>query len=301
MTIETDRLISPVGNTEDRVIDKAIRPKRLADYVGQPRTREQMEIFISAAKLRHEALDHLLIFGPPGLGKCITANSTILTDSGWIQMSSLIPDNMADDTYHELSIPIYGLEGIENTSHIYSNGIQDTIRITTRAGFSIEGTVNHPVWAEGSIWKCLGELTLQDKVGIAINMSIKEPHDLRAMFSNDKIFTSSCDYMRTQIQLDLCIFGVIAQRKEDNLFLEEEIKDSTTYWDYIDKIEYGRAPVYDFCVPGTHSFVANGFYNHNTTLANIIASEMDVNIRQTSGPVLERAGDLAAILTNLEK
>ncbi len=69
MTIETDRLISPTENPEDKVIDKAIRPKYLADYIGQPRVREQMEIFILAAKSREEALDHLLIFGPPGLGK----------------------------------------------------------------------------------------------------------------------------------------------------------------------------------------------------------------------------------------
>lgn len=78
MTIETDRLISPLGNAEDRAIDKAIRPQRLAEYVGQPHVREQMEIFIPAAKSRGEALDHLLIFGPPGLGKTtlalITAN-----------------------------------------------------------------------------------------------------------------------------------------------------------------------------------------------------------------------------------
>jgi len=67
--IQTDRLINPVSNTEDGAVDKAIRPRRLADYVGQPRTREQMEIFIPAAKSRGEALDHLLIFGPPGLGK----------------------------------------------------------------------------------------------------------------------------------------------------------------------------------------------------------------------------------------
>ncbi|MDM8566769.1 Holliday junction branch migration DNA helicase RuvB [Candidatus Halobeggiatoa sp. HSG11] len=69
MTIETDRLISPAESSEDKAVDKAIRPKYLTDYIGQPRTREQMEIFIPAAKSRGEALDHLLIFGPPGLGK----------------------------------------------------------------------------------------------------------------------------------------------------------------------------------------------------------------------------------------
>jgi Holliday junction DNA helicase RuvB len=54
---------------DDGALDRAIRPRRLADYVGQPAVREQMEIFIGAARGRGEALDHTLIFGPPGLGK----------------------------------------------------------------------------------------------------------------------------------------------------------------------------------------------------------------------------------------
>ena len=73
--IETDRLISAVAPSKDEeAIDRAIRPKKLADYVGQPAVREQMEIFIQAAKNRSEALDHSLIFGPPGLGKTTLAN-----------------------------------------------------------------------------------------------------------------------------------------------------------------------------------------------------------------------------------
>ncbi|MBI6216359.1 Holliday junction branch migration DNA helicase RuvB [Proteus sp. DFP240708] len=73
--IEADRLISAeIQQPEEEIIDRAIRPKSLAEYVGQPQVREQMEIFIQAAKLRHDALDHLLIFGPPGLGKTTLAN-----------------------------------------------------------------------------------------------------------------------------------------------------------------------------------------------------------------------------------
>ena len=67
--IQSDRLISPAANTEDAALDRAIRPRRLADYVGQQALREQMEIFIHAARARREALDHVLLFGPPGLGK----------------------------------------------------------------------------------------------------------------------------------------------------------------------------------------------------------------------------------------
>lgn len=72
--IEADRLVSSGVVTEEEVIDRAIRPKMLAEYVGQPVVREQMEIFIEAAKNRGDALDHLLIFGPPGLGKTTLAN-----------------------------------------------------------------------------------------------------------------------------------------------------------------------------------------------------------------------------------
>jgi Holliday junction DNA helicase RuvB len=72
--IEADRFVSPVSAPQEEVQDRAIRPKTLQDYVGQPVVREQMDIFIGAAKKRKEALDHTLIFGPPGLGKTTLAN-----------------------------------------------------------------------------------------------------------------------------------------------------------------------------------------------------------------------------------
>jgi len=68
------RIITPTQQTEDVTLDRAIRPKRLADYIGQHKVREQMEVFIQAARGRKEALDHVLIFGPPGLGKTTLAN-----------------------------------------------------------------------------------------------------------------------------------------------------------------------------------------------------------------------------------
>lgn len=68
-----DRLISPVGRPEDKS-DNHIRPTLLKDYIGQPLVKEQMEVFIHAARTRQEALDHTLIFGPPGLGKTTLAN-----------------------------------------------------------------------------------------------------------------------------------------------------------------------------------------------------------------------------------
>lgn len=73
--IETDRLIAPdTSEPAEAKFDRAIRPQQLVDYVGQPVVREQMDIFVSAAKKRAEPLDHTLIFGPPGLGKTTLAN-----------------------------------------------------------------------------------------------------------------------------------------------------------------------------------------------------------------------------------
>ncbi|GAP75781.1 Holliday junction branch migration DNA helicase RuvB [Pseudoalteromonas sp. CO325X] len=72
--IEADRLIEPEVQGNEDVVDRAIRPKLLADYHGQPHVKQQMDIFIEAARSRSEALDHLLIFGPPGLGKTTLAN-----------------------------------------------------------------------------------------------------------------------------------------------------------------------------------------------------------------------------------
>ena len=72
--IEQDRVISAGSQRDEEAYDRAIRPKTLADYVGQPAVKAQMEIFITAARQRGDALDHVLIFGPPGLGKTTLAH-----------------------------------------------------------------------------------------------------------------------------------------------------------------------------------------------------------------------------------
>jgi Holliday junction DNA helicase RuvB len=70
-----DRLISPESkSSQEDAIERALRPKRLADYVGQAKIREQLGIFIEAAKRRRDTLDHVLLFGPPGLGKTTLAH-----------------------------------------------------------------------------------------------------------------------------------------------------------------------------------------------------------------------------------
>jgi Holliday junction DNA helicase RuvB len=68
------RVISAVPSLEDNAFDRAVRPATLAEFVGQPRVKSQMKIFITAARQRQEALDHTLLFGPPGLGKTTLAH-----------------------------------------------------------------------------------------------------------------------------------------------------------------------------------------------------------------------------------
>jgi Holliday junction DNA helicase RuvB len=70
----SDRIVEPAASRDDEAVDRAIRPKKLADYVGQEQVKAQLEIFVKAAVKRGEALDHALIFGPPGLGKTTLAN-----------------------------------------------------------------------------------------------------------------------------------------------------------------------------------------------------------------------------------
>ncbi|MDP2135268.1 MAG: Holliday junction branch migration DNA helicase RuvB, partial [Sulfuritalea sp.] len=82
MSIQTDKFAEPAAerlisagreSTQEDVLERALRPKRLADYVGQQKIRGQLEIFIEAAKRRAESMDHVLLFGPPGLGKTTLA------------------------------------------------------------------------------------------------------------------------------------------------------------------------------------------------------------------------------------
>jgi len=66
--VTSERITSAVPSAEEEAVERAIRPRRLEEYIGQAPVKEQLEIFVSAARARAEALDHVLIFGPPGLG-----------------------------------------------------------------------------------------------------------------------------------------------------------------------------------------------------------------------------------------
>jgi Holliday junction DNA helicase RuvB len=66
--VVADRIVTGLASSEEEAVERAIRPRRLEEYVGQAPVKAQLEIFVGAARQRGEALDHVLIFGPPGLG-----------------------------------------------------------------------------------------------------------------------------------------------------------------------------------------------------------------------------------------
>lgn len=164
---------------EEKQFELSLRPTRLGEYIGQRKVKDNLRVFMKAALKRREALDHILLFGPPGVGKCITDDSLILTSDGIVEFSELISEKMSDDSSVKFEKEIVGINGIEKTSHIYYSGNVKTLKLKTSSGFSLEGTPHHPVLtasSDGLVWKTLSQLTENDFVAIenGINIWSKE-------------------------------------------------------------------------------------------------------------------------------
>src|SRR5512147_851487 len=105
---DKNRPLDPESKPDDRV-DNALRPQKLNDLIGQDQVKQNLSILIDAARHRGEALDHVLFYGPPGLGKCITADSLIVTDQGLQSFRAMIPASMSPGESRPLKLRVYGL------------------------------------------------------------------------------------------------------------------------------------------------------------------------------------------------
>ncbi len=168
------RLVSGDVQSDDRgsekTVDYALRPRSLHEMIGQERLRGKMQILVDAARQRGDTLDHVLLYGPPGLGKCITADSLILTENGLLPFRTLLPADLAAGEYRQTATQVVGLHGLEPASHVYASGRTVTLRLRTHSGFAIEGTLDHPLLVAtvaGPVWRPLRDIQPGDAVAIA--------------------------------------------------------------------------------------------------------------------------------------
>lgn len=176
--IEGAPIRSPISDagairSEDE-LDRSLRPRSLDDFVGQTRVREQLGVFIDAARHRDEALDHALFAGPPGLGKCVTTDTMVFTSHGMEPIGDL--GQVGGESWQPITRPISGLYGTKTADYFYDNGEGATLRVTTASGYRVEGTPNHPLLVrddEGRLqFKRLGEMRTGDQVAVRIGAQV---------------------------------------------------------------------------------------------------------------------------------
>jgi len=159
---------------DEAQLELSLRPTRLGEYIGQRKVKDNLRVFMKAALKRREALDHILLFGPPGVGKCISAESWVMTSRGLVEFRELIPSAMKPDSSQPLKMKVRGINGLEETSDIYFSGDVPTLKLSTRSGFELEGTPHHPILTaseKGLAWKTLSQLKADDFVAIGKNLN----------------------------------------------------------------------------------------------------------------------------------
>ncbi|MCW2955949.1 MAG: ruvB [Thermoleophilia bacterium] len=171
-------LRSPIADAASRrgddELDRSLRPRTLDDFVGQRRVREQLQVFIDAARKRDEALDHALFAGPPGLGKCVTPDTMVFTTHGMEPIGDL--GHVGGESWQPITRPIAGLYGTRTADYFYDNGESPTLRVTTGSGYRVEGTPNHPLLVKGHDgrlqFRRLCELRNGDEVAVRLGAQV---------------------------------------------------------------------------------------------------------------------------------
>ena len=278
----TERQSTVTPKMHDEDFEKRLRPRKLKDFIGQDKIKSNLSIFMQAALERGEALDHVLLSGPPGLGKCVTADTHIQTPDGEVSMERMIPTDLKPGEYRTHEVTLIGACGAERTSHVYASGYGPTIQVFTNCGKSIEGTPKHPILTESRhclTWRTLASIRAGDRVVMCPKKSMK------SNFLHENGFGLTHNNI-----------AALEESSSRISKMSDRFERST-----VTRVEASKAETFDFVIPGSHSFIGNGFCNHNTTLGHIIAEEMGASITTSSGPVLDKPADLAGILTKLKE
>jgi len=121
----------------------------------------------------HMAEDEVLVIltGPNMSGKCLSGDALVFTDQGIVPIAELAPEGVEFDQFKPIELKVKGIKGVTRASHFYYGGRQRTLKITTRLGYELEGTLEHPIWVRDASgregWKRLDQITPGDYIAIA--------------------------------------------------------------------------------------------------------------------------------------
>jgi Holliday junction DNA helicase RuvB subunit len=389
MTERGEGLVSAYATDAERDAEASVRPKRLAEFIAQHRVRDQLDLLLRGAMGRGSPPDHILLSGPPGLGKPVAVDALVL---------------LADGSRKRLGDIAVGDRVITRTGQpaaveaVHEQGELACVRIRTTGGRQVVAAPDHPFWTtEG--WVKAGDLTDRDVLANVLRPALTaggtgHPDEFRlaghllaaeqqdwlrervrpngrasprvpdfvyrgdaaqvgaflggyfagagTVHRRDRLpeFRGACEGPLGDTQHLLLRLGIPSRltvdrgggqvgRRDSWRLTVTNRDDAARFVELVravgepelrparrrpgrDRVEENLAadPVHSvepagwhrcrcLTVGGDHTFTVNDLVVHNTTLANIVAVELGTGIRITSGPAIERSGDLAAILTSL--
>lgn len=186
-----ERIVSPESTEQEEIIEKSLRPQTLAQYIGQDKVKQELSIYIQAAKNREEALDHVLLYGPPGLGK--TTMAMVIANEMQVQIKTT--SGPAVEKPGDL---IAILNELQPGDVLFIDEIHRLPRVAEEMLYSAmedfyvdimvgQGTTAHPVHFPLPPFTLVGATTragmlsapLRDRFGIISHMQYYEDHDLK--------------------------------------------------------------------------------------------------------------------------
>ncbi|HEX8464590.1 MAG TPA: Holliday junction branch migration DNA helicase RuvB, partial [Abditibacterium sp.] len=179
-------------------------------------------------------------------------------------------------------------------------GGENAAKFHSEVGFRLAR--KQAVWSENSTprgW-CISELVPNANSLLVALLNRTAPHSREVHRAFDHAKRDDCTPTRRSVEKMLSLLPETV-RDEPEFATLRALCDERFFWDAVSSVKASENEAYDFVVPGTHSFLANGIYNHNTTLAYIIAEELGRDIALTSGPSLERPGDVMGFLVNAKE